>query len=219
MSGHLTGGLGQAVERGASGDQDRRQKYRSARDGHDAGVGHAAKTDTLLGDGTGGLAEAYMLHGGAVYGMARQVAGAAEAENVTAEAFLELGRAGRNVCGDAASLRASLLAFAHRKAVHVLRSDPERRSRLATMTAIDVEEESSARAAGNASDVLSTLSLAERRVIVLAYFGGHNYREIAATLGQSDEEVKTLVGNGIARLRAIGEPGGTTRTLRARKWR
>ena len=212
MSGHIRGGLGRAVERGAPGDANR-----GVRDSHTAGVGHAVKTDRLLGDATGRLAEAYMLYGVAVYGLARQVAGADEAENVTAEAFLELGRAGRSVRADAASLRASLLAFAHRQAVHVLRSDLERRSRLATMTAIDVEEESSARAAGNASDVLSMLSPAERRVIVLAYFGGHNCREIAATLGQSEDDVKTLVRNGMARLRAIGEPGGRTRTLRARQ--
>ncbi len=186
--------------RGASGDANRGVRDRST-----TAVGNAVNTDRLLGDATGGLAETYMLHGEAVYGVARQVAGAAEAENVTTAAFLELGRAGRNVCDDAGSLRASLLAFAHRRAVYVLRSDPERRSRLATMTAFDVEEESSARAAGNAADMLSTLSLAERRVIVLAYFGGHNYREIAATLGDTEDDVKTLVRNGIARLRAIGE--------------
>lgn len=183
----LGGRFGRAGDRGGLGG------WNLTRENVQSPGAHRTGTDRLGGDGTRGLAEAYTRHGAAVYELACCIAGAAEAENVATEAFRALWQSGRSFAADGASLRTTLLALAHRHAVHVLRSDSERRTRFMAMAAADVEEESWARAGAHVADLLSTLSPAARRVIVLAYFGGYSYREIAAILGEPEDTVKTLL--------------------------
>lgn len=49
---------------------------------------------------------------------------------------------------------------------------------------------------------LSALPAGERDAIVLAYFGGHNYREVAAMLDQSEGTIKSRIRGGLARIRS-----------------
>lgn len=148
------------------------------------------------------LADAYLRHGAAVYGLVRDVAGTAAADEVTVGAFVALGRTPHDLGADVApSLGASLLAFAHRHAVHWLRSEPDRRSRLAAMPPTVIERMSWDRTNHRARDLLSKLSADERRSVVLAYFGGHDCRELAAILGQPEVAVKAQLRAGLRRLR------------------
>jgi len=156
-----------------------------------------------LGDEPGLLADAYARHGTAVYGLARHIAGAAAAEGVTVDTFVALWRTPTplRAATGALSVRAWLLAFAHRRAVQVLRSDSERRCELARMAPGDVEEESWERAGAQARRLLSTLAADERRSMVLAVFGGHACREISEILGRPEDAVKADLRAGLSRLR------------------
>lgn len=147
------------------------------------------------------LADAFLRHGASVYALARNVAGPAAAEQVTVGAFLALKRMPRDLSGGAPFLRPSLLALAHRHAVHLLRSDPDRRSRLAAMAPSDVERASWDRIGARAGELLFRLAPDQRRAIVLAYYGGHDCRELAAVLGQAEETVKAHLQTGLRRLR------------------
>lgn len=116
---------------------DERQAGRGALRGW-AGSG-ADSSGTACGEASDQLADDYLRHGAAVYGLVRNVAGTAAAEQVTVDVFLALARMPRDLRDGTRSLRTWLLALAHRQAVHVLRSDPDRRSRLAAVAPSDVE--------------------------------------------------------------------------------
>lgn len=180
-----------------------------------AGVGRNDPPSGLLGeaeargdpDGQHGgevadqLADIYHRHGAAVYGLVRKLAGPAAGEPVTVDAFVALGRTPHALRGGAAPAGSSVLVLAHRQAVYVLRSDPDRRARLATMTPTQVERTSWEQTGARARDLLSQLSADERRSVVLAYFGGHDCREISAILGQPEDTVKTHLRTALHRLR------------------
>jgi|GEM_PF-6305293 RNA polymerase sigma factor (sigma-70 family) len=165
------------------------------------------------------LAEAYVRHGAAVYGLARQIAGTAAAEKVTVETFVALWGAPHSLHARAPSLGASLVGFAHRQAVHVLRSDSERHCQLATMGTGELEQEARERAGARAWDLLLALSADERRSVALAYFLGLRHREISAVLGRPEDAVKADLRAALSRLReqtervrhpiSLGEPGAT----------
>jgi len=180
-----------------------RRKGRDATRDDSGGLRRGAGAERVLGDEPGLLADAYARHGAAVYGLARHIAGAAAAERVTADAFVALRRTPTplRAATGALSVRAWLLAFAHRRAVHVLRSDSERRCQLATMAPGGVEEESWERADAEARRLLSTLAADERRSMVLAVFGGHSCREISEILGRPGDAVKADLRAGLSRLR------------------
>lgn len=173
-----------------------------------SGVGSGSDSSgTAFGGASDQLADAYLRHGAAVYGLVRNVAGTAAAEQVTVDVFLALARMPRDLSGGTRSLRSWLLALAHREAVHVLRSDPDRRSRLAAMAPRDVERATSDRIGARARNLLSGLSADQRRSIALAYFGGHDCREIAAILGQAEDTIKVHLQTGLRRLSTTVENG------------
>jgi RNA polymerase sigma-70 factor (ECF subfamily) len=155
------------------------------------------------------LAEAYRRHGGAVFGLARRLLGDHHAaEEIVQEVFLRLWHAPDRFEPDRGSLRSFLLANAHGRAVDRLRADGARRQR---------EERDARRTAESGYDLelevwdlasaeriraaLAALPDGEREAIVLAYFGGHTYREVAALLGQPEGTVKSRIRAGLRRLR------------------
>ena len=74
----------------------------------------------------------------------------------------------------------------------------------ATEDEIGIEEREEVRAA------LAKLSPIQREAIVLAYFGGRTYREVAVELGIPEGTAKTRLRDGLIKLRELmGAPQGT----------
>lgn len=155
------------------------------------------------------LAEVYRRHGGAVLALARRILGRPDlAEEVTQEVLLHLWHHPDRYDADRGSLRAYLLTRTHSRAVDLLRSEGSRRDREerdARRTAAggyDLEREVWDLAVSEAvAGALAGLREEERSPIVLAYFGGYTYREVATMLDQPEGTVKGRIRNGLARLR------------------
>jgi len=155
------------------------------------------------------LAEAYRRHAGAVYALARRLlADDGLAEEVVQEVFLRLWHEPARFDPERGSLRSYLLAQAHGRAVDLLRSESSRRRReerdaRRTATAgYDIEHEVMDLAvAEHVQAAMAELPAEERRAIVLAYFGGHTYREVAALLDQPEGTVKSRIRLGLRRMR------------------
>jgi RNA polymerase sigma factor (sigma-70 family) len=178
-----------------------------AANGVTAAGSNADLSSTARGGVSDQVADAYLRHGAAVYGLVRNLAGTAAAEQVTVDVFLALARMPRDLSGGTRSLRSWLLALAHRGAVHVLRSDPDRRSLVSATAPSDVERATWDRIGASARDLLSGLSADQRRSIALAYFGGHSCRELATILGQAEDTVKAHLKTGLERLSTAVESG------------
>lgn len=144
------------------------------------------------------LAEAYDRHGDAVYGLARRLCEQHQAEEVTRQVFLALWHSAEDFSESESSLRAALLADAHRRGVAFLRAEA------AVHAGETTPPDSTARAAPPArktvGHLLSRLLEAEYRVITLAYFGGYTYQEIAALVEKPEEAVLADVRTGLRRL-------------------
>jgi RNA polymerase sigma-70 factor (ECF subfamily) len=155
------------------------------------------------------LAEIYRRHGGAVYGLAKRVTGdGTEAQDIAQEVFLRLWNDPGRFDPARGSLRTFLLTLCHSRAVELLRSRSarlrreERDARLTAAAGYDLDREIADLAlAEQISQALGTLPTEERRVIELAYFGGHTYREVATLLDQPEGTVKSRIRNGLQRLR------------------
>jgi RNA polymerase sigma-70 factor (ECF subfamily) len=57
-------------------------------------------------------------------------------------------------------------------------------------------------------DALSALDADDRRAIVLAYYGGISYREVATRLGLPEGTVKSRIRAGLRRLSSMLDDGG-----------
>ena len=156
------------------------------------------------------LAEAYRRHGGAVFALARRMCGdRAVAEEVTQEIFLRLWDQPQRFDPERGALRSFLMAQAHGRAVDQLRSETARRAReqrqvresVAT-AGYDLDREANDMInSDQVREALGKLPEDEREAIVLAYFGGHTYREVAARLDRPEGTVKSRIRSGLRRLR------------------
>ncbi|MFI5041772.1 MAG: RNA polymerase sigma factor [Acidimicrobiales bacterium] len=165
------------------------------------------------------LAEAFRRHAGAVHALARRVLGDGNhAEEVVQEVFLRLWNTPERFDPGRGSLRSFLLAQTHGRAVDLLRSDASRRRReerdaaRSAEAGYDIEREVWDLAVGeHLKEAVGQLPVEERRVIELAYFGGHTYREVATLLDQPEGTVKSRIRSGLKRMRTtLAEAGLTT---------
>ena len=166
------------------------------------------------------LAEVYRRHAGAVFALARRLlADRTLAEEIVQEVFLRLWNDPDRFDPDRGSLRSYLLAQCHGRSVDLLRSESSRRRReekeltLAAEAGYDLEHEVWDMAvADRVKATLQTLPEGEREAILLAYFGGHTYREVADLLGTPEGTVKSRIRSGLKKMRGelagIGTGGG-----------
>jgi len=156
------------------------------------------------------FAEIYARHGGRVYGLARRICGASRADDIVQEVFLQLWNHPERFNPDRGSLQSYLLMQSHSRSVDSIRSGTARRAResadiaaqrVAVVTDVDVA--ALARLAGQAAvRLMEALPDGEHEAIVLAYFGGHTYREVAKILGLPEGTVKSRIRHGLGRLYA-----------------
>jgi RNA polymerase sigma-70 factor (ECF subfamily) len=164
------------------------------------------------------LRELYRRHGDAVYGLAnRVICDRHIAEEVLQDTFVRLWNNPERYDPERGSLRTYLLRITHGRSVDRIRSEQARRDReerhevdLATTTPpADIEREAwELIRSSNIRDALEELSTSERDAIVLAYFGGHTYREVADKLSIPEGTAKSRIRLGLAKLASHLEVAG-----------
>jgi RNA polymerase sigma factor (sigma-70 family) len=167
----------------------------------------------LLARDEGALSLLIDRYGPVVLGMARRVVGETPfAEEVAQDTFLALWRRPGAFDPQRGSLQTFLATVARNKAVDLVRREEHARRSTEAL----VEEAAAASAEGLATEelvgieerdrvrtALAQLSPVQREAIVLAYFGGRTYREVARELGIPEGTAKTRMRDGLARLREL----------------
>jgi RNA polymerase sigma-70 factor, ECF subfamily len=143
-----------------------------------------------------------------VYGLIRRVLrDPAIAEEVAQEALVEVWRAAARFDPSRGSAAGWIFTIAHRRAVDRVRAeqaaaDRERRTATTSVPFDDVIEEVTARLEQQeVRRCLRALTRLQRDAILLAYYGGLTYREVADRLGTALPTVKTRMRDGLIRLR------------------
>jgi len=158
----------------------------------------------------GAFAQLYEELGGQVYGIIRRVlVDPAMAEEVAQEVFVEVWQHAARFDAGRGSARSWVATIAHRRAVDRIRSETARRRREDTdheTTPTVVEDSVGDLVTGNADRdrvhaALARLPDAQREAVMLAYFGGRTYREVATQLGLPEGTAKTRIRDGLIRLR------------------
>src|SRR2546429_3361130 len=133
----------------------------------------------------------------------RMVCDAHLAKDVTQNTFVALAQNARQLTG-----RSVLSGWLHRTAQNlaakVVRSDVRRRAREQEAAAMNELQEPDAlweQIAPHLDDALSELSEADRDALFLRYFEDKSAREIALTLGVSDDAAQKRVSRAVERLR------------------
>jgi RNA polymerase sigma-70 factor (ECF subfamily) len=166
----------------------------------------------LLERDEGALREVMSTYGGLVFAMAKRVvADPTMAEEVAQDAFLALWRRPSSYNSDRGSLQSFLLGVTRNKAIDLVRHEESLKK---TRVALITEAEASEGESGNEPVVgmeerdelraaLSSLSDVQREAVVLAYFGGRTYREVAEELGIPEGTAKTRLRDGLSKLRQV----------------
>ena len=163
------------------------------------------------------LSDLYDRHGAVMYSLARSIVSEpADAEEVVADAFLQIWRGAPQYERGRASVGAFLAVVTRSRALDMVRA---RRRRGAAEGRAAAWDEGGRAVALSASDpapdralelretsavvrrALDALPKAQREVILLAYFGGYSQTEIAARLSEPLGTVKTRVRTGLQKLR------------------
>lgn len=164
------------------------------------------------------LEEIHRRHGGAVVGLCRRVLrDEALAEEVSQEVFLRLWSDPHRFDAGRGSLRSFLQRQAHSRSIERVRSEEARRAREDRALRIDSAPPADVEAEAVASlrstvvrEALDQLEPAERSAIVLAYYGGHSYREVSVLLDAPEGTVKSRIRSGMNKLAGLlhGHVGG-----------
>ena len=164
----------------------------------------------------------YDRYGSLVYGLARRVTSStAAAEEITQEVFVQFWEHADRFDATKGSLRAFLGAITHRRSVDWVRSEARRREREArtsqdaatgtVVTVVDITTELGAQdTAARVRAAVETLPLEQRAAVVLAYFGGLTFREVAARLGLPEGTAKSRLRLALGKLSAVLSAQGVT---------
>jgi RNA polymerase sigma-70 factor (ECF subfamily) len=152
----------------------------------------------------------YALIAGPVFGLVRRIVrDHAQSEEVTQEVLVELWRTAARYSPAKGSALNWALTLAHRRAVDRVRSAQaatDRDVRVAAMSGSrefdEVAEEVATRLEGEqVRRCLSGLTELQRQSILLAYYQGSTYREVAELLDTPLGTIKTRLRDGLIRLR------------------
>jgi RNA polymerase sigma-70 factor (ECF subfamily) len=156
------------------------------------------------------LAEAYRRHGRLVYGVCRRVLRSDPlAEDVTQDVFLFLWQNPARFDPGRGPLRSWLGVIAHRRSIDRVRAENRRDQRESRLdhTAERVEPTADAFDASwlcsRVAAALARLPEDQRRAVVLAYYGGRSYREVADELSIPEGTAKSRLRLALGRLDAI----------------
>lgn len=159
------------------------------------------------------LREVMETHGGVVFGMAKRVvADPSMAEEVAQDAFLALWRRPGAYDPDRGSLQAFLLGVTRNKAIDLVRHEETlKRAKDALITEAEATSERPSTYELTAATeereelmrALAEISEVQREAVVLAYFGGRTYREVADELGIPEGTAKTRLRDGLSKLRKV----------------
>jgi len=145
--------------------------------------------------------------GGYVFGLLRRVSGSTQAaEDLTQDVFTHLWLHPFDVDPERGSIRTFLGVVAHRRAVDWVRSETRRRARderasRHEASAADVSEAVADRvAAAHVRAALDQLPETQRTAVLLAYFEGCSYREVARRLAIPEGTAKSRLRLALARL-------------------
>ena len=174
--------------------------------------------DRLLARDERALQDVIETHSAAVYGMARRILGDSQlADEVAQDTFMAVWRRPGAFDRSRGSLRAFVLGVAHNKAVDLVRKE-QRLSRAKDALIHEAGSQSEALAHDESiarrdemTTALAHLSSVQKEALVLAYFGGRTYREVAEELGIPQGTAKTRLRDGLANLKQYLERNRETR--------
>lgn len=156
------------------------------------------------------LAEVYRQYSGLVFGLSRRVLNEQSlAEDVTQEVFVFLWQHPERFDPSRGTLRGWLALLAHRRSVDRLRSEMRRsqaearaevESSTAPVTAEADDVVAAAWLSGRVREALSKLPNEQREAVVLAYFGGRTYRQVATELAIPEGTAKSRLRLALGRL-------------------
>lgn len=178
-----------------------------------ASTDDAALIERLLRRDQRALEHVIAAYGAPVYGMAKRVvADASLAEEVAQDTFLALWRRPGAFDPARGALQTFLLGVARNKGIDLVRREESRR-RTRDALAADVEATSNQPVGSEQMDeidqrsevvgALAKLSAVQREAVVLAYYGGRTYREVAEELAIPEGTAKTRLRDGLMRLRDL----------------
>ena len=170
----------------------------------------AELADRLMERDESALRAAIDLYGSFVHGIARRILNEATmAEEVAQDTFLALWRRPGAFDPARGSLQSFLLGVARNKAIDLVRREESRRRTRESLVAeqeVASKEVSPAESIDDRDEVkaaLGRLSDVQREALVLAYFGGRTYREVASELEIPEGTAKTRLRDGLIRMREI----------------
>lgn len=157
--------------------------------------------------------EVFRLYSGACVGLSRKILrDETKANDVVQTVFIALFTNPSRFDPNRGSLRTFLLTQTHSRSIDLIRSEKARSAReqkqgLASMSATknstdSVEDEIiKMQLSDSMNEALSKLTKDERDAIVLSYYKGNTYREVASILGQPEGTVKSRIRAGMNKLK------------------
>lgn len=149
-----------------------------------------------------------------VYGLARRVtASTANAEEITQEVFVYLWQNPDRFDADRGTLRAFLGALAHRRSVDEVRRSTRRTARedrvggdATNLEVLEIGDDlERSQTADRVRAAVTSLPEQQREAVLLAYFGGCTFRDVAERLGIPEGTAKSRLRLGLSKLAALLE--------------
>ncbi len=157
--------------------------------------------------------EVFRLYSGACLGLAKKILlNEARAQDVVQTVFVDLFIKTEKYDPTRGSLRTFLLTQTHSRSIDLIRSEKSRSAREKKQgeiankdkeLRIDSTEETIEKLelSQSMTEALNHLNENERKAIVLSYYNGHTYSEVAEILGEPQGTIKSRIRSALAKLR------------------